>query len=294
MNIDEFAELSAGHALGALSPDDEAAFAVARAEHPEWESVVDSDEETASALAEGVAPVSPPLALRSQLLSAITASTEPVAQPPGDDAPEDGTPGHEAVEGDDTPTRVSNRVLPAEAAEPAPIAPAATDAAETAPPTEVVQAIQRRTWSRGVFALVASIVLLVGIGWGAGSVSRLWQTPAAVTALQEIEAAPDAASAEASFEGGSAVVHWSPSLGSVVLVAEGLPSLPDDRTFELWYMRGATPIAAGTFEASGARATAQLRGQMQAGDTIAVTVEPAGGSPDGTPSTDPIVAIPTA
>jgi len=33
---------------------------------------------------------------------------------------------------------------------------------------------------------------------------------------------------------------------------------------------------------------------MQAGDVIAVTVEPAGGSPNGLPSTDPIVVIPTA
>ncbi|WP_336632517.1 MULTISPECIES: anti-sigma factor [unclassified Microbacterium] len=287
MNIDEFAELSAGHALGALSPDDEAAFAAARAEHPEWESVVDSDEETATALAEGVAPVSPPLALRSQLLSAITASTAPAPHEPEGDAPED----------DDTPTRVSNRVLPAEAAEPAPIAADAADSAEVAdaaPPTEVVQAIQRRTWSRGVFALVASIALLVGIGWGAGSVSRLWQTPPAVTALQQIEDAPDASSADAAFDGGTATVHWSESLGKVVLVADGLPALDADRTFELWYVRAGTAIPAGTFDASGATATAQLTGQMQPGDTIAVTVEPSGGSPDGTPSTDPVLAVPTA
>ena len=32
---------------------------------------------------------------------------------------------------------------------------------------------------------------------------------------------------------------------------------------------------------------------MQPGDTIAVTVEPAGGSPSGAPTTAPIIAIPT-
>lgn len=286
MNIDEFAELSAGHALGALSPDDEAAFAAARAEHPEWESVVDSDEETATALADGVDPVAPPVALRSQLLSAITASMDPTPPPLTDDALED-----DALEGDDTRTRVSNRVRPAEATD---SAPAVADAAEAAPPTEVVQAIQRRTWSRGVFALVASIALLVGIGWGAGSVSRLWQTPPAVTALQQIEQASDASSADAAFDGGTATVHWSESLGKVVLVADGLPALDPDRTFELWYVRAGTAIPAGTFDASGATATAQLAGRMQPGDTIAVTVEPSGGSPDGTPSTDPVVVVPTA
>jgi anti-sigma-K factor RskA len=33
---------------------------------------------------------------------------------------------------------------------------------------------------------------------------------------------------------------------------------------------------------------------MSPGDIIAVTVEPAGGSPTGEPSGDPILAIPTA
>ena len=35
-------------------------------------------------------------------------------------------------------------------------------------------------------------------------------------------------------------------------------------------------------------------GTMEPGDTIAVTVEPAGGAPGGAPTTDPLFAIPTA
>jgi anti-sigma-K factor RskA len=37
-----------------------------------------------------------------------------------------------------------------------------------------------------------------------------------------------------------------------------------------------------------------LAGDMHAGDVIAVTVEQAGGSPSGSPTTDPVVVIPTA
>ena len=177
---------------------------------------------------------------------------------------------------------------PAEPAEPAP------RTEPVSPPTEVVQAVQRRNWSRGVFALVASIALLVGIGWGTGAIADLWRTPTAVTALEQIEAAPDAAAAQTDFGGGTATVHWSPSVGKVVLVAEGLPTLPSDRTFELWYVRGDTPISAGTFAADGTAATAELAGTMEPGDTIAVTVEPAGGAPGGAPTTDPLFAIPTA
>jgi hypothetical protein len=47
-----------------------------------------------------------------------------------------------------------------------------------APSTEIVQTVQRRNWTRGLFALVASFVLLVGIGWGVGAVSNAWRTPA--------------------------------------------------------------------------------------------------------------------
>ena len=78
-----------------------------------------------------------------------------------------------------------------------------------------------------------------------------------------------------------------------MLVAEGLPQLPTDRTFELWFVRGDEPVPAGTFDADGGAAMAELTGTMQPGDTIAVTVEPAGGSPSGAPTTAPIIAIPT-
>lgn len=275
MTVGEFADLSAGHALGALSAEDAVRFGAARSAHPEWEEIVAQDELTAAILAEGVAPVAPPVDVRSRLLAAI-------AVPPADVEPPESAAPSEA-------TSVAEEVGAAEA-------PESTDTSSTppAPPTEIVQTVQRRNWTRGLFALVASFVLLVGIGWGVGAVSNAWRTPASVTALNEIQNAPDAQSAQADFDGGTATAHWSASLGKVVLVAEGLPEIPADRTFELWYVRGDTPIAAGTFSADGGASTAELSGQMQPGDVIAVTVEQAGGSPDGTPTTTPVLAVPTA
>lgn len=266
MNEDEFAELSAGHALGALSVADEQAYAAALEAHPEWADLADIDLSTAALLADGVAPAAPPLDARSRLLAAIAESPVPGAVPASD----------AAASARDT----------AEAADEPPVT--------SGPPTEVVQAVARRNWSRGVFALAASLALLVGLGWGVGSVSQLWQTPASVTALEQIEAAPDAASASVDFEGGTATAHWSEDLGKTVLVADGLPTLDDDHTFELWFVRADTPISAGTFDAADGDSTAELAGSMQPGDTIAVTVEPAGGAPEGTPTTAPIIAIPTA
>lgn len=273
MTVGEFADLSAGHALGALSPEDAARFDDARAGHPEWEQIVADDEQTVADLAEGAAPVAPPIDVRSRLLAAIA---KPVDAVPVD-------------------------AVPAEDGAAAPVAPTAPTTEATAPPapsTEVVQTVQRRNWTRGVFALVASFVLLVGIGWGVGAISNGLHTPASVTALNEIQRAPDAESAHSSFSGGTATVHWSESLGKTVLVAQGLPEIAADRTFELWYVRGKEAIPAGTFSADGgasaAQLTVQLAGQMQPGDVVAVTVEQAGGSPNGAPTTTPLLTVPTA
>ena len=79
-----------------------------------------------------------------------------------------------------------------------------------------------------------------------------------------------------------------------MLVTEGIDDLPDDESYELWFVRGDQPISAGVFETSGGNATALLDQPMQGGDVIAVTVEPLGGSPTGTPSSDPVIVIATA
>lgn len=262
MNEKDFAELSAGHALDALSAEDEQAYQRALADHPEWEELVDSDAQVAGFLAEGAGEEAPPAGVRDRLLAQI------------------GSLPHE------TPV--------AAASTPEPVVEPEPELVVAGPPTEAVQAVQRRTWTRGLFALVASAALLVGIGWGVGSIMEQVRTPAQVQALEQIEASPDAQSATGQFtDGGEAEVHWSPSLGKVVLTTDDAPSIADDRTFELWFVRGDEPIAAGTFDPSD-DVTALLDGDFQPGDIIAITVEQAGGSPDGKPTTEPIVAIPTA
>lgn len=151
-----------------------------------------------------------------------------------------------------------------------------------------------RRLRRGWVALAASVVLVLGIGIGTVIAVQNATRPAAVVALDRIEAAPDARQATAHVAGGgSATLHWSVSDGQAVLVTGRMPQLTDAQTFELWYVRGATPIPAGTFDATGDTTKALLEAGMHPGDVIAVTVEKAGGSSTGQPTTKPIVAIPT-
>lgn len=275
MNENDFAELAAGYAFNALSPADLAAFEVAREQHPEWEHWIEGDLNAVAELADGVAPAAPPLAMRSKLLAQIALTPQgdsPAALPAVDEA--------QTQDDDLAPDAESDSIF-----------------VEPAPTTTTIQAIERRKWTRGLFALAASLVLLVALGLGAATIGELVGPSTAVVALEQIEQAPDAQQASVDVaDGGTATLHWSESVSKVVLVSDGLPSLSEDQDFELWLIRGdEAPMAAGTFDAdSGSSATAELDGQMQPGDTIAVTVEETGGSPTGEPTSDPIIVIPTA
>lgn len=262
MKEDDFAELAAGQALNALSPSERAAFEAALAEHREWQERVDRDVATASLLGDAVAAVTPPASVRSDLLARI----QTLPQSPSSA---------------DEPARVTN--------------PFDTVVSLHHPSTGTVQTASRRRWTRGLFGLAASLVVLVSLGFGAVSLNDWINRPPAVVALQEIESAPDAQSATVEItDGGVATAHWSSSLGRAVLVADDLPRLATDETFELWFVRGDGAVSAGTFSAAGVQTTALLDGAFESGDAIAVTIEAAGGSSTGAPTTDPILVIPTA
>ncbi|MCR2827341.1 anti-sigma factor [Microbacterium sp. zg.Y909] len=411
MTEQEFAELAAGHALNALSHEDEAQYWEALAAHPEWEHVVRADAATAAALAEGVAPVAPPLTARSMLLvrvaalareqgapagagvgeatagdatagdatagagglaageppaagaggpaatAAVTAADPPAApaaapaSPPGaaaaglgdgdvadadaadagasdadaadtdatqvvgearagQDTHEDSLDGGDAAQVSETaeaPTSPDTDTTPTTMTglfrwatvdtSSAPVQPASSSQGVDEPPTTTaVQATMRRRWTRGLIALAASLTLLVGVGFGAGVVHTWLNRPASVVALDEIKDAPDARSATVVMDGGlTATAYWSAERGEAVLVSEGLPSIPEDETFEMWVIRDDEPLSAGTFlPEAGSQATTVIDGEVQPGDVIAITVEPAGGAPEGVPTSDPIVAVPTA
>jgi hypothetical protein len=177
----------------------------------------------------------------------------------------------------------------------APEAPAVQDAVP-AEPTLAETRARARWFTRPIAiatAAAAAVVIFVG-GVLLGSTiagSNTFQVQQA-SALAAINAAPDTQRATAAIDGGgTATLVWSGSLGQSALVAQDLPGLPGDKTYELWYIRDGKATAAGTMTPdSGDPATWRvLEGTMSAGDTVGVTVEPRGGSEQ--PTTQPIVAI---
>ncbi|WP_341955019.1 anti-sigma factor [Microbacterium sp. LWH13-1.2] len=283
MNEQEFAELAAGAALDALSPDDQQRYHAALALHPEWQRIADEDADSAALLSTGVAPTVPSPDIRAALLARIAVTPQS-----GDVIVTGSAP--------DALPESAPDVLP-ESAPDAKSAPDVAPVVSTQPSSIGGEASPKAPAHRLriLFALAACLALLVGVGVGAVAVNEYLNRPASVIALQDIQASGDAQQASVQLEsGGTATAHWSASLGKSVLVTDGVPALSAGETYELWYVRGETPIPAGVFAVDDGAATAVLDGEMHAGDVIAVTVEQAGGSPSGLPTTDPVVVIPTA
>lgn len=77
--------------------------------------------------------------------------------------------------------------------------------------------------------------------------------------------------------------------GDAIVHVAGLPGLDPSQTYQVWLVEGGTPISAGLLTPDDAgRATLELARSVPASAVVAITIEPAGGSPQ--PTSDPILA----
>ena len=148
-----------------------------------------------------------------------------------------------------------------------------------APSADVWPALQRRIGgSHGALrALVAAIALVavIGFGW------VVWQ-----------ELRPPQATAE--FASASGETLWHVELAArgdrLEVATIGQPAVPDARARELWALpEGGAPVSLGLMPPSGEVRLAldsRQRAALKAAANIAVSDEPAGGSPTGAPTGD--------
>lgn len=290
MTQNEFSELAAAFALGALTAAERGAFERALTEHPEWAELVEADIDTVAVLAGSTIAEAPRPEVRARVmaqLDALIASGEPPSA---------------MRSGSQTTSLVSPAPAPdpmpvdraASFLTPAPAGPVPPAALPDLPEDGDDELPRRRRFGTRILATLAVVALIVGVG--SGLLTALQPPrPAGVVALEQIAAAPDAQSASTRVQaGGEAALTWSAGQGQAVLVTAGLDPAPSGHTYELWFVRGEEKIPAGTFDPDDRGVAAVLvAGEMHAGDTIAVTVEVTGGSPDGLPSDQLVFAIPT-
>jgi anti-sigma-K factor RskA len=163
-----------------------------------------------------------------------------------------------------------------------------------ATPAELKARARWRTPLARLGAVAAAIALIVGLGFTIRFGVQAQADMATASQVNEIQAADDYQRESVDISGGgTATLVWSVALQRSALIVDGLKGLPAGSTYELWYIdaRGATP--AGTFDVGDdGKRTVVLAGDMGLGDTIGVTVEPAGGSTS--PTTDPVIVVETA
>ena len=73
----------------------------------------------------------------------------------------------------------------------------------------------------------------------------------------------------------------------IILVARNMPSVPEDKTCQIWVIKGDVPKSSGLFQPDGNGTATPITNSITKADVIAVTVEPAGGSKK--PTSDPVL-----
>jgi len=177
-----------------------------------------------------------------------------------------------------------------------PVAPSASlrdsildSVAATPQPSNVVRGPWFRRPVAAVLGAAAAIVLVAG---GAGLALQLNREP---TVVEQITAAADYDRVEADVDGGGRVTAvWSAKLDQAAILVEDVDDLPADSTYQAWLIDDAGHAEpAGTFQAGSGRTVAvPLDGSMHAGDSIGITIEPAGGSESPTMD-NLVIVIPT-
>jgi len=251
---------SGAYVLHALSGAENVQFESLLAESEQTRAEVTELADTAVELGLSVTPVDPPAALRASILDKVAATPQLAPLTSMDAA----APGEEH--------EVERPVGPAE------------------------ESARRRWYSRPITTLAAAaaaVALVFGGGVAVNAVIQGQQASATASQINRIQAAADYQRSTVPVStGGTATLIWSESMKRAAIIVQGVDRLPSGKTYELWFIdsKGATP--AGTFEADGSMQSVMLAGDLKVGDTVGVTVEPAGGSK--TPTTKPVAVVTTA
>ncbi|MCB1246342.1 MAG: anti-sigma factor, partial [Acidimicrobiia bacterium] len=126
---------------------------------------------------------------------------------------------------------------------------------------------RRRTLRRVATAAVAAAAVLALV---------VLVTSGGRSTIDDVLAAPDAVTIPMDGTHGTAAFTYSASLGDGVFHGEALVELPGDQVYQLWVIRDTDPVPDATF--TPATDPEVLITGLAAGEVIAYTVEPTGGS----------------
>lgn len=140
-----------------------------------------------------------------------------------------------------------------------------------------------RAWLLGVAA--AAVIAVAGVGIGGYIASQ--NDP-----VSQVLQAQDVQKKTADVPGGgTATISASSAKDSFVVLMDGVAPAPSGKVYQLWTLPkdGSAPIPQGTMDAETLSKPAVVKG-LSAASSVAITVEPAGGSQ--APTSDPVLVVP--
>jgi len=187
--------------------------------------------------------------------------------------------------------------LVVEPAEPAPelrgrILAAARAASAVEPPLRIVPtaphgrsrppASRPGAW-RPWLLTAAAALLAVGVGFSNVVLRQDLQERERQLAVFESASRTVALAGPAERQGAKGVLVERAGGGAPVLLLEGMPAPEGNRTYQVWVIRGGEPVSAGVLPLRAAgQQRLELTQSLEGVQTVAVSVEPAGGSPSPT------------
>lgn len=164
-----------------------------------------------------------------------------------------------------------------------------------------------RRWAPGLLAAAAVLAIVGSLGayvvehgrsedaqrQQAAVSQRLADAQHQEAVMADMLAAPDAGVHPVTLDNGARVsVVSSSSLDQAVLASTQLPAAGEGKDYEVWTIGENGPVSQGVMEpGDGGTTSLKLVDDLDGATVLAITVEPAGGSPSGEPTSEPIVAV---
>lgn len=160
---------------------------------------------------------------------------------------------------------------------------AAAKAAPRQPRTVVKIPAPRRRW--GGSLLVAAVVSLLVVGAAGGMLIAHRGTDQSAALASYLTGSKTQIHP---FKGTGGVLSAATQPGSARSYVFGnLKALPSGRVYQLWLLHGSTPVAGPTFVPDGNTVVFPVDASLTGANSMAITVEPTGGSPQ--PTTTPVL-----
>jgi anti-sigma-K factor RskA len=158
------------------------------------------------------------------------------------------------------------------------------------PVVDNVIVLHRARAARSVWQLVAAACALVAIavsGWGYAQHRNADRAASAQSTVQQLLQASDLRATTTALAQGSGTVLYSAQEHRVVLIGHGMPTLASGKTYQLWMLSAdGKAVSGGTFKTDSAGdAQVPVTGDLTGVAKMAISVEPAGGSPQPTQGT---------